>query len=133
VIVAGSITIDGESNIAALGKVVEVTGSINVGPTQFNDNFNDFSALVTVGGTLAIRDSNMITMSFPALQTVEGSLIIDANDFPLNSVSLPALTDVNGDVTITDNSSLSCQAMITLIEGVNVAGVTTIDGNAGCF
>jgi hypothetical protein len=81
-------------------------------------DLNAISGVVSITGNLTINVDGLSTASLPALTTVQGTLSV-VGGRTLTSISLPALTAVQGDVNISFGQALT---------SISLPALTTVGG-----
>jgi hypothetical protein len=112
-------------DLAGLGALTRVTGSVIVGPTLGLDAIAGLSHLREVGGALRlVANADATGAFFPALERA-GRVELDGN-LALGQVMLPALREVTADLVARDNAALE---LIDLGGLAHVAGSLTLERN----
>ena len=107
-VIAGDLVIDGAAvrDIAALGRVTEIRGSLVVGPTLRLTSLAGLRNLRSVSKNIDVHSNAGLTgVFFGRLATVGGDLEIDRNRSAAIA-SLHQLQSVGGDVEVSGNTSL---------------------------
>jgi hypothetical protein len=119
---------------------VVCTGDVNISSSA---DWNAFAArgCASVTGTLTLLRTDVTSVNLPALDTV-GNLLV-SNNAALTSLSLPALTKVNGYLVVDTNGSLTSVSLpllttvsgrlliiwSTFLTGLSLPVLTTVGGD----
>lgn len=95
-----------------------VSGELTVGVYGVDSLSPPATALVSVGALTVPTFATLTSLTLPALTTINGDVTVSAVD-TLTSISLPALTTIKGNLTLLGNAALA---------SVSLPELATIDG-----
>jgi hypothetical protein len=110
------------TDISALSTVQNVSDYVRIANNNSLSNLQGLDGLVTIAGELTVSD-NLILTSISALAGVQsvGSLFVERNT-ALNQLGMSAITRVDADISLRDNSELCEQDAQALVDQINAAG-----------